>query len=166
MAPPSADFETAQPTFPTPSKVRTIPEIKKSVAGLTQSASFPTPLEYSGTLDHYESFDVTSVIGREFPKLQITDILNDDAKIRDLAITSKFYINSLLGLPDYIYSCASDNKKFVLIKIQSLNAESCSSGTRISTLSNRKSLARSLVSLRGSQRLPRQASRTPTGLLC
>lgn len=87
MAPPSADFEVAQPASPTPTKVRSIPEIKKSVAGLTQSASFPAPLEYSGTLDHYESFDVTSVIGREFPKLQLTDILNDDAKIRDLAIT-------------------------------------------------------------------------------
>jgi len=89
MAPPSADYEVAQhasPT-PTPSKVRTIPEIKKSIAGLTQSASFPTPLAYSGALDHYESFDVTSVIGREFPRLQLTDILNDDAKIRDLAIT-------------------------------------------------------------------------------
>jgi hypothetical protein len=89
MAPPSADFEVAQHTSPTPipSKARTIPEIKKSVAGLTQSASFPAPLEYSGTLDHYESFDVTSVIGREFPKVQLTDILKDDAKIRDLAIT-------------------------------------------------------------------------------
>jgi hypothetical protein len=87
MAPPSADFEVAQPASPIPTKARTISEIKKSVAGLTQSASFPAPLEYSGTLDHYESFDVTSVIGREFPKVQLTDILSDDAKIRDLAIT-------------------------------------------------------------------------------
>jgi hypothetical protein len=86
MAPPSADYEVAQSVSPTTTKVRTIPELKKSVAGLTQSASFPAPLEYSGALDHYESFDVTSVIGREFPKLQLTDILNDDAKIRDLAI--------------------------------------------------------------------------------
>jgi len=86
MAPPSADNEVAQHTSPAPQKVRTIPEIKKSVAGLTQSASYLAPLEYSGTLDHYESFDVTSVIGREFPKLQLSEILNDDAKIRDLAI--------------------------------------------------------------------------------
>jgi hypothetical protein len=89
MAPPSADFEVSQPASPTPTKARTIPEIKKSVAGLTQSASFPAPLEYSGSLDHYESFDVTSVIGREFPKLQLTDILSDDAKVRDLAILGK-----------------------------------------------------------------------------
>jgi len=44
------------------------------------------PLKYSGSLDEYESFDVTSVIGREYPKVQLSDILNDDNKIRDLAI--------------------------------------------------------------------------------
>lgn len=91
MAPPSAntDTDTSSSTTqirPSPQKARTISEIKRSVAGLTQSASFPTPLQYSGSLDDYESFDVTSVIGREFPKLQITEILNQDAKIRDLAI--------------------------------------------------------------------------------
>jgi hypothetical protein len=89
MAPPAADVDTQPPTSPTQSvstKIRTIPGIKRSESGLTQSSSFPIPLQYSGTLDNYESFDVTSVIGREFPKLQLTDILNDDAKIRDLAI--------------------------------------------------------------------------------
>jgi hypothetical protein len=88
MAPPAADIDTST-TPPRPHSVRTTPEIKKSITGLTQSASFPVPLEYSGTLDAYESFDVTSVIGREFPKLQITDILNDDEKTRDLAILGK-----------------------------------------------------------------------------
>jgi hypothetical protein len=90
MAPPSANDEVSTSPLSTPQKARTIPEIKKSVGGLTQSASFPAPLEYSGTLDHDESFDVTSVIGREFPKLQITDILSDDAKIRDLAILGMY----------------------------------------------------------------------------
>jgi alpha-ketoglutarate-dependent taurine dioxygenase len=86
MAPPSADIQV-QPSSPvTEHKQRTIPEIKRSVAGITQSASFPEPLQYSGALDNYESFDVTSVIGREFPKIQLTEILQDDAKIRDLAI--------------------------------------------------------------------------------
>ncbi|EXJ77834.1 hypothetical protein A1O3_08993 [Capronia epimyces CBS 606.96] len=46
-----------------------------------------TPLKYSGTLDQYKSFDVTAVIGREFPELQLSSILNDNAKVRDLAIT-------------------------------------------------------------------------------
>jgi hypothetical protein len=92
MAPPSADVDThtesqSIPVQPSSPKARTIPEIKRSIAGLTQSASFPTPFEYSGALDHYESFDVTNVIGREYPKVQLTEILKDDAKIRDLAIT-------------------------------------------------------------------------------
>jgi len=89
MAPPSADIDTQPahtPSSPT-TKPRTIPEIKRNnIQGLTQSAGFPTPLTYSGTLDNYESFDVTSVIGREFPKLQLSSIVGDDAKIRDLAI--------------------------------------------------------------------------------
>jgi hypothetical protein len=45
------------------------------------------PLKDSGSLDEYKSFDVTPVIGKEFPELQLTDILNDDQKLRDLAIT-------------------------------------------------------------------------------
>jgi alpha-ketoglutarate-dependent taurine dioxygenase len=87
MAPPAADVDTQPaPASPTFNKAHTIPEIKRSVHGLTQSANHPTPLSYSGTLDTYESFDVTNIIGREFPKLQLTDILSDDDKIRDLAV--------------------------------------------------------------------------------
>lgn len=55
----------------------------------TPTGSFPTPLKYSGSLDNYEHFDVTAVIGREFPKLQLSEVVNDDTKIRDLAITGK-----------------------------------------------------------------------------
>lgn len=50
------------------------------------------PLELSGALDAYESFDVTSVIGREFPKANLVEWLNadnSDELLRDLAITSK-----------------------------------------------------------------------------
>jgi hypothetical protein len=75
MAPPSADFV-----------VRDEPTIRlkngHSVEGLVR-----TPLKYSGTLDQYQSFDVTAVIGREFPTAQLSEILKDDAKVRDLAIT-------------------------------------------------------------------------------
>lgn len=52
--------------------------------GATQLAK---PLISTGSLDHYKSFDVTKVIGREFPDLQLSSILHDDAKVRDLAIT-------------------------------------------------------------------------------
>jgi hypothetical protein len=85
MAPPAANVDI-QGSSPIVAKTPILPESRTFVTGLTKSASFPTPLSYSGTLDNYESFDVTSVIGREFPKLQLTEILSDDAKIRDLAI--------------------------------------------------------------------------------
>jgi Taurine catabolism dioxygenase TauD, TfdA family len=85
MAPSATAVDVQAPTTIV-AKSPVIPTSKDHVSGLTKSASYPTPLTYSGTLDSYQSFDVTSVIGREFPNLQLTEILNDDAKIRDLAI--------------------------------------------------------------------------------
>ena len=91
MAPPSATDPSTSPP-PSPSLKKSNPTIGKpelktrTTNGITQSSAFPTPLTYAGSLDTYESFDTTSVIGREFPKLQLTDILSDDEKVRDLAI--------------------------------------------------------------------------------
>ncbi|KAL1845144.1 hypothetical protein VTK73DRAFT_1035 [Phialemonium thermophilum] len=46
------------------------------------------PLQYSGTLDHYEHMDLTPVSGREYKGLQVTDLLKaDDQVMRDLAAT-------------------------------------------------------------------------------
>ncbi|KAL2018387.1 hypothetical protein VTK56DRAFT_922 [Thermocarpiscus australiensis] len=48
------------------------------------------PLKLSGALDSYESFDVTPVIGREFPTARLVEWLNapnSDELLRDLAIT-------------------------------------------------------------------------------
>ncbi|KAE8382511.1 putative alpha-ketoglutarate-dependent sulfonate dioxygenase [Aspergillus bertholletiae] len=48
------------------------------------------PLKLSGALDAFESFDVTPVIGREYPNANLKDFLcapNSDALLRDLAIT-------------------------------------------------------------------------------
>lgn len=50
------------------------------------------PLQLSGALDNYESFDVTPVIGKEFPTANLVDWLNapnSDELLRDLAITSE-----------------------------------------------------------------------------
>jgi len=80
MAPPSADVDTVSASV---AEVKLDYGIKKPIA---TTRLIREPLKYAGTLDQYESFDVTNVIGREFPKLQLIDILNDDAKIRDLAI--------------------------------------------------------------------------------
>ncbi len=48
------------------------------------------PLKYSGSLDSYEHFDATGVIGREFPTLQLSSIVHDDEKVRDLGILGLF----------------------------------------------------------------------------
>ncbi|KAI5450562.1 hypothetical protein NCC49_003017 [Naganishia albida] len=45
------------------------------------------PLRYGGSLDKFESFDLTPSIGREFKTLQLSKILESDDLIRDLAIT-------------------------------------------------------------------------------
>ncbi|KAJ6144556.1 hypothetical protein N7470_008451 [Penicillium chermesinum] len=48
------------------------------------------PLQLSGALNSYESFDVTPIIGREFPNANLKDLLrapNSDELLRDLAIT-------------------------------------------------------------------------------
>lgn len=63
------------------------------------------PLLYSGSLDEYDSFDVTNVIGKEFPYLQLSDILNDERKIRDLAVLVSqrgvvFFRNQDLNISD------------------------------------------------------------------
>ncbi|TVY15553.1 putative alpha-ketoglutarate-dependent sulfonate dioxygenase [Lachnellula arida] len=48
------------------------------------------PIQLSGALDKFESFDVTPVIGKEFPKANLAQWLeapNADELIRDLAVT-------------------------------------------------------------------------------
>jgi len=53
--------------------------------------SHKEPLKLSGALDNIESFDVTPVIGREFPTADLVELLrapNSDELLRDLAITS------------------------------------------------------------------------------
>jgi len=49
------------------------------------------PLKNSGSIDHLEYFDVTPIIGREYPTAKIKDILqapNAEDQLRDLAITT------------------------------------------------------------------------------
>jgi hypothetical protein len=51
------------------------------------------PLQLQGALDKYESFDVTPIIGREFPSVNLKEWLespNSDDLLRDLAITSQY----------------------------------------------------------------------------
>lgn len=48
------------------------------------------PMKNSGSIDHLEFFDVTPIIGREYPTAKIKDLLhapNSEEQLRDLAIT-------------------------------------------------------------------------------
>jgi hypothetical protein len=63
-----------------------------------QHSNHKEPLKLSGALDHFESFDVTPTIGREFVGVNLAKWLrapNSDELIQDLAITS----NPLLYSP-------------------------------------------------------------------
>lgn len=55
----------------------------------TSCPSCPQPLKYGGSLDAYPYFEISPIIGREYPTLKATDILkapNAEEQIRDLAI--------------------------------------------------------------------------------
>lgn len=74
--------------------------IQSTEEGSTKKAqSYPAPLKLSGVLDGFEHEDVTPLIGREFPKVNIVDDLlhasNADELLRDVAITSEFFIRFL-----------------------------------------------------------------------
>lgn len=81
MAPPAADIDLVS------SQPGTI-----SVPVNKGSDTILSSLKYSGSLDAYKSFEVTNVIGREYPELQLSKILHDDNKIRDLAITGSYVL--------------------------------------------------------------------------
>ncbi|KAH8806059.1 taurine catabolism dioxygenase TauD, TfdA family protein [Xylogone sp. PMI_703] len=53
---------------------------------MSQAIRYPEPLRSSGSLDGYTSFEVTPAIGRDYADLQLAEIVNDDRKVRDLAI--------------------------------------------------------------------------------
>ncbi|KAL0634939.1 hypothetical protein Q9L58_006133 [Maublancomyces gigas] len=78
MAPSTSTIETVQLPQPIREKV------------ITKATRVRQPLNLSGALDAYQSFDVTPVIGREFPEVQLTSLLsakNSHELLRDLAIT-------------------------------------------------------------------------------
>lgn len=62
-------------------------KLRVSDGGKTQLRG---PIEYTGSLDKYPHFDITSNIGRQYgPELQLSDFLDADEKtLRDLAATS------------------------------------------------------------------------------
>lgn len=59
-----------------------------------KTRTYPKPLKSSGALAKFEWEDVTPVIGREFPTINLVDDVlhaaNSDELVRDLAIDSAF----------------------------------------------------------------------------
>ncbi|KAJ4157454.1 hypothetical protein NW754_009097 [Fusarium falciforme] len=103
MSPPAAEIDV-QTTAPA------VQPVTKTVAGTKGSSAsrLDGPLTYSGSLDSEEQFDVTAVIGREFPKLQLSEILKDDTKLRDLAVLVSqrgvvFFRNQDINIEDQKY---------------------------------------------------------------
>lgn len=131
MAPSAVEVETA------PAVTDVTNGVKKLLSADSTSSSLKRePLTYSGSLDEYESFDVTNVIGREFPHLQLSQILHDDRKIRDLAITVSqrgvvFFRNQDLQITD---------QKILGQKLGELTGKPKTSGLHRHALLNGKSL--------------------------
>jgi hypothetical protein len=56
------------------------------------------PLKSTGSLDKFESIDITPVIGTEYPTVKLADLIkapNADEFLRDLAIKSSILSGSL-----------------------------------------------------------------------
>ena len=66
--------------------------VPNGLNGTSQKASLKAPLQLTGALDQFKSFDVTPVIGKEFQDVDLSAWLrapNSDELLRDLAITSQ-----------------------------------------------------------------------------
>ncbi|KAL2274239.1 hypothetical protein FJTKL_03586 [Diaporthe vaccinii] len=94
------------------------------------------PLKVSGALGGFESFDVTPLIGQEFPKANIVEWLrapNADELLRDLAIT--------VSERGVVFFRAQDQltpqmQKELIIKLGSLTCRPASSGLHIHPIFN------------------------------
>ena len=64
----------------------------KAKATTPQPSVLRSPLKSSGSLKEYDNFNTTPIIGTEFPHVQLTEILKDEAKIRDLAILGEYIL--------------------------------------------------------------------------
>ena len=71
----------------------TTAEIATSSPASSPTPSQKEPLQLKGVLDQYDSFDVTPIIGREYPTANLKEWLeapNSDELLKELAITSQF----------------------------------------------------------------------------
>jgi hypothetical protein len=80
-------------TYPTPDLEHLKGKASEILAQKTSSIGLiKIPLQLSGAIDEYESFDLTPIIGREFRDVNLVDWLNapnSEDLIRDLAVTGE-----------------------------------------------------------------------------
>jgi len=74
-------------------------EIVSGQISSTSKKLIKEPMQLTGVLDKYESFDMTPALGREFPSANLSEWLaapNADELVRELAVMGKHTICSLL----------------------------------------------------------------------
>lgn len=91
--------------------------------GWTTTSRLTGPLKYSGSLEEYEYFDATPILGREFPTLQLRDILNDDRKVRDLAILGERRTSADPVWVELLTPCTVSQRNVVFFRNQDLTVE-------------------------------------------
>ena len=67
------------------------------VEAVASKSGLSIPLKLSGALESFKKFDLTTVIGTQFENINLTEILHSsdcDLILRDLAITSKYYLRT------------------------------------------------------------------------
>ncbi|KAK3323381.1 hypothetical protein B0T19DRAFT_462932 [Cercophora scortea] len=114
-----------------PSAVESLPITSKAAAAPRRE-----PLKLSGALDAYESFDVTPIIGKEFPSANLVEWLdapNADELIRDLAIT--------ISQRGVVFFRAQDNltndlQKKLILRLGELTGRPATSGLHIHPVLN------------------------------
>lgn len=74
----------------------TVTQSERVLEAKLEVGRYPEPLSVSGALDKNKFEELTPVIGREYPTVNLVDDIinakNSAELIRDLAITSKLYV--------------------------------------------------------------------------
>lgn len=92
MAPHSEEV-SLRPADPGTQDHIAVKEQKSARPEAPTKTQYPKPLELKGVLNQFKSFDVTPVIGKEFPEADLVEWLrasNSDELLRDLAITGSY----------------------------------------------------------------------------
>ena len=91
--------------------------------GWTTTSRLTGPLKYSGSLEEYEYVDSNPILGSEFPTLQLSEILNDDRKVRDLAILGERRTSAVPVRVELLTPWTVSQRNVVFFRNQDLTVE-------------------------------------------